>query len=85
MSLSLILTFEHGTQRYTHVMKTEALKQALDNGTCDTTLGGARRDCNRGIKPLLQPDGGHYIESKSLSLCHCEEARRSNPRSKLII
>jgi len=36
--------FEHGTQRYTHVMKTEALKQALDAGQYDAAFGGARRD-----------------------------------------
>jgi sulfate adenylyltransferase subunit 2 len=36
--------FEHGTQRYTHVMKTEALKQALRAGGYDAAFGGARRD-----------------------------------------
>jgi sulfate adenylyltransferase subunit 2 len=36
--------FVHGTQRYTHVMKTEALKQALDAGGYDAAFGGARRD-----------------------------------------
>ncbi len=36
--------FDHGTQRYTHVMKTEALKQALDAGKYDAAFGGARRD-----------------------------------------
>ena len=36
--------FEHGTQRYTHVMKTEALKQALSEGGYDAAFGGARRD-----------------------------------------
>jgi len=36
--------FEHGTQRYTHVMKTEALKQALNAGQYDAAFGGARRD-----------------------------------------
>ena len=36
--------FEHGSQRYTHVMKTEALKQALDAGGYDAAFGGARRD-----------------------------------------
>ena len=36
--------FDHGTQRYTHVMKTEALKQALDRGQYDAAFGGARRD-----------------------------------------
>ena len=36
--------FDHGTQRYTHVMKTEALKQALNAGQYDAAFGGARRD-----------------------------------------
>ena len=36
--------FDHGTQRYTHVMKTEALKQALAAGGYDAAFGGARRD-----------------------------------------
>ncbi len=39
--------FDHGTQRYTHVMKTEALKQALERGGFDSALGGARRDEER--------------------------------------
>ena len=36
--------FEHGTQRYTHIMKTEGLKQALDHYGFDAAFGGARRD-----------------------------------------
>ena len=36
--------FTHGTQRHTHVMKTEALKQALNDGEYDAAFGGARRD-----------------------------------------
>ena len=36
--------FDHGTQRYTHIMKTEALKQALAAGGYDAAFGGARRD-----------------------------------------
>lgn len=36
--------FDHGTQRHTHVMKTEALKQALTAGQFDAAFGGARRD-----------------------------------------
>ncbi|GAB4137621.1 MAG: sulfate adenylyltransferase subunit CysD [Planctomycetota bacterium] len=39
--------FDHGTQRYTHVMKTEALKQALEAGGYDAAFGGARRDEER--------------------------------------
>jgi sulfate adenylyltransferase subunit 2 len=36
--------FTHGTQRHTHIMKTEALKQALNAGQYDAAFGGARRD-----------------------------------------
>jgi sulfate adenylyltransferase subunit 2 len=36
--------FTHGSSRYTDVMKTQALKQALDAGKYDAAIGGARRD-----------------------------------------
>jgi sulfate adenylyltransferase subunit 2 len=36
------ITSSHGL--YTHVMKTEALRQALDQGRFDAAIGGARRD-----------------------------------------
>jgi sulfate adenylyltransferase subunit 2 len=36
--------FTHGSAAYTEVMKTEALKQALDKYGFDAALGGARRD-----------------------------------------
>jgi sulfate adenylyltransferase subunit 2 len=36
--------FDHGSSLYTQVMKTEALKQALDTGRYDAAFGGARRD-----------------------------------------
>jgi sulfate adenylyltransferase subunit 2 len=36
--------FDYGTQRYTHIMKTVALKQALDHFGFDAAFGGARRD-----------------------------------------
>lgn len=36
--------FDHGAGLYTHVMKTEALKQALDAHGFDAAFGGARRD-----------------------------------------
>lgn len=39
-----ISPFSHGSARYTDIMKTEALKQALDAGKYDIALGGARRD-----------------------------------------
>jgi sulfate adenylyltransferase subunit 2 len=36
--------FTHGSQVYTDVMKTQALKQALDQHGFDAAFGGARRD-----------------------------------------
>ena len=36
--------FDHGSSLYTQVMKTEALKQALDQHGFDAAFGGARRD-----------------------------------------
>jgi sulfate adenylyltransferase subunit 2 len=36
--------FTHGSSRYTDIMKTVALKQALDAGKYDAAIGGARRD-----------------------------------------
>jgi len=36
--------FDHGSSLYTQVMKTEALKQALDLHKFDAAFGGARRD-----------------------------------------
>jgi sulfate adenylyltransferase subunit 2 len=36
--------FEHGSEIHTHVMKTVALKQALDEHRFDAAFGGARRD-----------------------------------------
>jgi sulfate adenylyltransferase subunit 2 len=36
--------FDHGSQIHTDIMKTEALKQALDQHKFDVAFGGARRD-----------------------------------------
>ena len=36
--------FDHGSERYTEVMKTTALRQALDEGGHDIVFVGARRD-----------------------------------------
>jgi len=36
--------FDHGSSRYTQVMKTQALLQALEGGGYDAAFGGARRD-----------------------------------------
>src|SRR5512139_2282046 len=39
--------FDHGSQKYTTVMKTQALLQALSAGGYDAAFGGARRDEER--------------------------------------
>ncbi len=39
-----ISPFEHGSKVHTDIMKTEALKQALNEGGYDAVIGGARRD-----------------------------------------
>lgn len=39
-----ISPFEHGSKIHTDIMKTEALKQALNAGAYDAVIGGARRD-----------------------------------------
>ncbi len=39
-----VTPFTHGSARYTDIMKTEALRQALDAGRFDAAFGGARRD-----------------------------------------
>ena len=36
--------FEHGSEKHTDIMKTQALKQALDKHRFDAAFGGARRD-----------------------------------------
>jgi sulfate adenylyltransferase subunit 2 len=36
--------FDHGSEIHTNIMKTEALKQALDQHEFDVAFGGARRD-----------------------------------------
>lgn len=39
--------FDHGSKKYTDVMKTQALLQALSEGGYDAAFGGARRDEER--------------------------------------
>src|SRR5579864_272131 len=36
--------FDHGSKKYTDIMKTESLKQALSKHAFDAAFGGARRD-----------------------------------------
>ena len=39
-----VTPFTHGTQEYTRIMKTVALREGLDAGGFDVAVGGARRD-----------------------------------------
>ena len=39
--------FDHGSNKYTQIMKTQALREALTKGGYDAALGGARRDEER--------------------------------------
>jgi sulfate adenylyltransferase subunit 2 len=41
---SNINPFDHGSEKHTQIMKTEALKKALDKYAFDAAFGGARRD-----------------------------------------
>ena len=43
-SAAVINPFTHGSEKHTDVMKTQALKQALDKYKFDAAFGGARRD-----------------------------------------
>ena len=36
--------FDHGSSKYTDIMKTQGLKQALNIGQYDAAFGGARRE-----------------------------------------
>jgi sulfate adenylyltransferase subunit 2 len=42
-----VTPFTHGSHEYTRIMKTVALRQALDAGEFDAAIGGARRDEER--------------------------------------
>jgi len=42
-----VTPFTHGAHEYTRIMKTMALRQALDGGDYDAAIGGARRDEER--------------------------------------
>jgi sulfate adenylyltransferase subunit 2 len=63
-----VTPFTHGAHEYTRIMKTVALRQALDAGGFDAAVGGARRDEERSrakerIFSLRGP--GHRWEPRS--------------------
>jgi len=63
-----VTPFSHGAHEYTRIMKTVALRQALDAGGFDAAVGGARRDEERSrakerVFSLREP--GHRWEPRS--------------------
>ena len=63
-----VTPFTHGTHEYTRIMKTVALRQALDAAGFDAAIGGARRDEERSrakerIFSLREP--GHRWEPRA--------------------
>jgi sulfate adenylyltransferase subunit 2 len=63
-----VTPFSHGAHEYTRIMKTVALRQALDANGFDAAIGGARRDEERSrakerIFSLREP--GHRWEPRS--------------------
>ena len=60
--------FDHGSRHYTDVMKTEALKMALDRFGFDMVFGGARRDEEKSRakeRVFSFRDAGHRWEPRS--------------------
>jgi sulfate adenylyltransferase subunit 2 len=62
-----VTPFTHGAHEYTRIMKTVALRQALEEGDFDVAIGGARRDEERSrakerIFSLREP--GHRWEPR---------------------
>jgi sulfate adenylyltransferase subunit 2 len=63
-----ITPFTHGSAVYTDVMKTAALKQALDKWSFDAALGGARRDEEKSRakeRVFSVRDAGHRWDPRS--------------------
>ena len=54
--------FDHGSARYTDIMKTQSLRQALDAGKYDAAIRGARRDGHhRSARGVASLSTGHVI------------------------
>ena len=63
-----VTPFTHGSRKYTDIMKTQALKEALDAHRFDACFGGARRDeeASRAKERVYSVrDGNHRWEPKS--------------------
>jgi len=55
--------FDHGSAKHTDIMKTQALKQALDKHGFDAAFGGARRD-DAGTLKTSAPSFGIFITAR---------------------
>lgn len=61
-----ITPFTYGSARYTDIMKTEALRQALDEHGFDAAIGGARRDeeKSRAKERIFSVRAGHRWDAR---------------------
>ncbi len=66
--------FDHGSSYYTDVMKTVALRQALDLHRFDLVFGGARRDDSR-VFALELDRGGHLAVHPRAPLARGDRGR----------
>ena len=78
--------FTHGSAYHTDVMKTEALRQALDAGKYDAAFGGARRDeeasrAKERIYSFRTPDHKWDPRNQRPELWHLYNARKAKGES----
>ena len=64
---------DHGSEVHTDIMKTQALKMALDEFKFDLAFGGARRDEERVHSPQLQHHAGHRAAHYRVQVCPAVE------------
>lgn len=63
-----VTPFTHGSRAYTDIMKTDALRMALNAGSFDMILGGARRDEEKSRakeRVFSFRDAGHHWEPRT--------------------
>ena len=82
MSGEGVTPFTHGAHEYTRIMKTVALREALDEGGYDAAIGGARRDEERSrakerVFSLREP--GHRWEPRSSARVLATPSTPSSP------
>ncbi|MCL1887225.1 MAG: sulfate adenylyltransferase subunit CysD [Betaproteobacteria bacterium] len=81
-----VTPFSHGSARYTDIMKTDALRQALDLHGFDAAIGGARRDeeKSRAKERIFSVRGtGHRWDARSQrpEMWHLYNTRLANGES----